>query len=361
MSTNWKLSDITKEFSEKYNLEEISHIANSILEKHKTILLNTLRYFGNGNVVPIEIEAVTKHHFLKNNIIEVWTEYLYEGLTFVYTKIEQKDNSWIYTYKHIDGIRRWNTVSWAAKRWNTYTVERERKENLLLFYYDNKIYREIPDAGNVYIHTKKQWEDLKRFLELDKEAWFIDHKTIMVIQIINTLHDIAEWLGEWDQITELKDTHDNEEEIINKLLLEEFGEEKSLYLIKILEQCEQKNSYFKLFERIRYLTSDLESVITNKRYTNKYHVLYFCLLTYIAILEETRVLPDGSKHLWKDIPSIKHECKGLEHEIERYLSDMKSFQEKWLIWSEYSYKVFGKSFNYDNIKKIRDSFISYRQ
>ncbi len=193
-------------------------------------------------------------------------------------------------------------------------IDIERKNDKTHVTFEGKTYREFDESGNVYAHLLSQYEDVKRYTDIDVEKGVMSEQEQLVLEIGNLFHDIPE-IGALEKVN-------NNTEQLGKTSEESAGEmskgkhiiadEKTLtdrekeLLNEMYDFVEDKKTVFKYFEHLRYAFKDNKAVLENKKYMNNHQKLFAEISTsYIERLFHDYRLPSGKIVRWIDLPSTQ--------------------------------------------------------
>lgn len=347
--TSSEISEVSKSSIDSLpvNIEQIENEINDIFWKYKNWLKRVLRYFGEWVVVPSQIETFVKHIYLADFNIELNKDYELEWKVFQY----KKNKNWSII------VEDENKISHEFKLYNQW------EDSLLFIDYQNKTYREIPNIGNDLSHTISQEKHIKNWLDIDQKNWLITQKEKELIFMFNKIHDLSEYFCGWDIVTTQKTkAHNQKEDIIFKeKILPMFSQENREFIETISHNFESKDSLFKLYERIMYLTYDINKYLSNKEFTNittEYHKMPFHFMAWLFILDLDWRLPNGNVIKWIQIPSLQQELIENQEKIENYLNNIETSIEEWTIKKDYKYisKKYWVQVSFEETKKTWQNF-----
>lgn len=307
------------------------------LEKHKNDLSHILRYWDNEYVVPHEIEKITKALVKQKYIIDKGQS-LYDA----------------HTNEALADV--------MYKQWGIYilalpndqkiqlSVDKDRF-GLHMFEWNEQRYNKLPESGNTYRHTITQAHDIECFSFLDfdhhKEWWLMLHR------ILNAFHDQPE-MFKGDVVYDAKhswnesDEIDYAREIIDAM---DISTGKKEYLLELYSVADDKTSFFKFYERMRYL-KDAVNVFHHQKlwhnYNNPDALVYNVLANQIPRFGDQLTTLQGKKvDRALDLVSVQNFLQDYKESFDSlfahldtvgYVSQKASldekFQEARRVWSE---------------------------
>lgn len=226
------------------------------LEKYKNDLSHILRYWDNEYIVPKEIEKITKSLVKGKYVIDKW-QCLFDAHTNeVLAEV---------------AYREWNSYILDLPNNQTIPLYAEKnRAGLHLFEWNEQMYNELPESWNTYRHTITQAHDIECFSFLDfdhhKEWWVMLHK------ILNAFHDQPE-MFKGDVVYDAKHSWNESDEVdYAREIIEEMNLStgKKDFLLELYSVADDKTSFFKFYERMRYL-KDAVNVFEHKKLWHNYN------------------------------------------------------------------------------------------
>lgn len=280
-----------------------------MIQKYKPELQNTLRYRMFEYIVPREIEWASKFLILNNTQLEQNKIY-----TFFHKNSTGKETK--HQIQLLSQINQQYEIQVILDNKEPYIIQINvyRDRNLWHIHYKNKLYRELPDSGNVYSHLMTQYNDILRYTSYDIQQDAITNNDKLFLEIVHLFHDIPEkWTLEiCNNHTKDQGKTDAEKQQESKLAYNIIQNEETLtskekkILQNIYESWEDKQNIFKFFEKLRWIIQDNKILFANSEYLSPQRQKVFGEMSvgYIHLLTTDFILPSGRKIHPIQLPSV---------------------------------------------------------